>query len=228
MASARTSAPATKTNPKSNRGASEIKQGKLKNGKQIHRHHRTVARQPGRRLHRAERRQGQGAVGPPRHRRAAALGPRRLRSPTSTATATTNSSSACATIPNKTRKFTERRGVRIYKALDDDGRKWQRQIIDNGGIAVEDLAAADLNGDGKIDIVAVGRADAQRAHLLERNQEVSRRAEPRKGPVTVRGCRHRPLSGLGSPWHYDTSWKNSSSRSCCPCRSRSSSSVPAA
>jgi FG-GAP-like repeat len=59
--------------------------------------------------------------------------------------------------PNKTDKFKESRGVRIYKALDDKGAKWQRQIVDNGGIAVEDLAAADLNGDGKIDIVAVGR-----------------------------------------------------------------------
>jgi hypothetical protein len=59
--------------------------------------------------------------------------------------------------PNKTDKFTERRGVRIYKALDDKGAKWQRQILDNGGVAVEDLAAADLDGDGRIDIVAVGR-----------------------------------------------------------------------
>ena len=30
--------------------------------------------------------------------------------------------------------------------------------LDLGGVAVEDLAAADLNGDGRIDIVAVGRA----------------------------------------------------------------------
>jgi hypothetical protein len=51
----------------------------------------------------------------------------------------------------------ERRGVRIYKALDDKGTKWARHDVDPGGVAVEDLAAADLNGDGKIDIVAVGR-----------------------------------------------------------------------
>ncbi len=51
----------------------------------------------------------------------------------------------------------KRRGVRIYKALDKTGAKWARHDIDPGGVAVEDLAAADLNGDGKIDIVAVGR-----------------------------------------------------------------------
>ena len=47
--------------------------------------------------------------------------------------------------------------MRLYKALDDKGTKWARHILDDGGIAVEDLAAADLDGDGRADIVAVGR-----------------------------------------------------------------------
>ena len=60
--------------------------------------------------------------------------------------------------PKKGDTFKERRGVRIYKCTDGKGKKWERKIIDNGGVAVEDLTAADLNGDGKIDIIAVGRA----------------------------------------------------------------------
>ncbi|MCI0637593.1 MAG: VCBS repeat-containing protein [Gemmataceae bacterium] len=59
--------------------------------------------------------------------------------------------------PGKGDKVTDRRGVRIYKALDERGTKWARAIIDNGGVAVEDLCAGDLDGDGRIDIIAVGR-----------------------------------------------------------------------
>ena len=54
-------------------------------------------------------------------------------------------------------KSGERRGVRIYKATDGKGAKWQRTLVDEGGVAVEDLAAADLDGDGRVDLVAVGR-----------------------------------------------------------------------
>jgi len=54
--------------------------------------------------------------------------------------------------------FKERRGVRIYKCTDGKGAKWDRMILEDGGVAVEDLTAADLDGDGKIDIIAVGRA----------------------------------------------------------------------
>jgi hypothetical protein len=60
--------------------------------------------------------------------------------------------------PAKGDKFTEKSGVRIYKATDGVGKKWARELIDEGGVAVEDLTVADLNGDGKPDIIAVGRA----------------------------------------------------------------------
>jgi hypothetical protein len=59
--------------------------------------------------------------------------------------------------PNPKDTFRERRGVRVYKALDDTGGKWQRHLLDDGGVAVEDMAAADLDNDGGTDVVAVGR-----------------------------------------------------------------------
>lgn len=55
-------------------------------------------------------------------------------------------------------KHAEKWGVRVYKCTDGTGAAWTRQLVDEGGVAVEDLATADLDGDGRIDIVAVGRA----------------------------------------------------------------------
>jgi len=49
-------------------------------------------------------------------------------------------------------------GLRIYNPSADARTGWTSQRIDGGGVAIEDLDAADLNGDGRIDIVAVGRA----------------------------------------------------------------------
>jgi hypothetical protein len=47
-------------------------------------------------------------------------------------------------------------GIKLY-AKDSNG-KWQSSWIDKNGIACEDLQIADLNADGKPDIVAAGRA----------------------------------------------------------------------
>jgi hypothetical protein len=49
-------------------------------------------------------------------------------------------------------------GLRIFDPQNKAGTEWKRYVIDPGSVAIEDLAAGDLNGDGRIDIVAVGRA----------------------------------------------------------------------
>ena len=35
---------------------------------------------------------------------------------------------------------------------------WEKHVIDDKGVAAEDMTCGDLNGDGRVDIVAVGRA----------------------------------------------------------------------
>ena len=52
----------------------------------------------------------------------------------------------------------DRCGVRIYCSDGPAGRRWTRTLLDSGGVAVEDALVADLDGNGKPDIVAVGRA----------------------------------------------------------------------
>ncbi len=48
-------------------------------------------------------------------------------------------------------------GVFVFDAVDG-GSQWRKIVIDDGGMATEDLVAADLTGDGLVDIVAGGRA----------------------------------------------------------------------
>ena len=50
-------------------------------------------------------------------------------------------------------------GIRLYVPTAEDGSTWKRHaVIDDNTMACEDFKVADLNGDGKPDIVAAGRA----------------------------------------------------------------------
>lgn len=46
-------------------------------------------------------------------------------------------------------------GIRMYQWQDN---RWTAHVIDDNTMACEDLKAADLNGDGKMDLIAAGRA----------------------------------------------------------------------
>ena len=48
-------------------------------------------------------------------------------------------------------------GLAVWTPLDDKGEQWRETIVDKE-TACEDLALADLDGDGKLDIIAAGRA----------------------------------------------------------------------
>lgn len=49
-------------------------------------------------------------------------------------------------------------GIKLYTSQDQQGKQWEAVWIDENGMACEDLKLADLNGDGKLDIIAAGRA----------------------------------------------------------------------
>jgi hypothetical protein len=52
------------------------------------------------------------------------------------------------------------RGVNIYYANGPKGERWTNHPLDSGGIAASSCAVADLNADGKLDVVCIGSATA--------------------------------------------------------------------
>ena len=65
--------------------------------------------------------------------------------------------------PNKENKV----GVKIF--VRGEGDTWRNYWIDDNGMACEDLQVADLNADGKLDIIAAGRATGNLKIYWNRN-----------------------------------------------------------
>lgn len=49
-------------------------------------------------------------------------------------------------------------GIKLFVPLDETGARWQSHTVDDNTMATEDLTVADLDADGKPDIIAAGRA----------------------------------------------------------------------
>jgi len=49
-------------------------------------------------------------------------------------------------------------GIKLYVPLDDSGTRWEMYLVDDDTMATEDLVIADLDGDGRPEIIAAGRA----------------------------------------------------------------------
>jgi hypothetical protein len=49
-------------------------------------------------------------------------------------------------------------GEKVFWAIDVEGEKWDQAVVDDNTVACEDLCLADLDGDGRLDIVVAGRA----------------------------------------------------------------------
>ena len=49
-------------------------------------------------------------------------------------------------------------GIKLYVPRDPSAVTWETHLIDDNTMACEDLVLADLNGDGRLDIIAAGRA----------------------------------------------------------------------
>ncbi|TWU04887.1 FG-GAP repeat domain-containing protein [Stieleria varia] len=48
-------------------------------------------------------------------------------------------------------------GIKLFTPLDAEGSQWHELPLSQGTVAVEDIKVGDLNGDGKVDIVAAAR-----------------------------------------------------------------------
>ena len=50
----------------------------------------------------------------------------------------------------------EGKTLNLYRATDDSYETWEREAVDPGGLGMGQMEILDLNGDGRLDIVATG------------------------------------------------------------------------
>jgi hypothetical protein len=49
-------------------------------------------------------------------------------------------------------------GIKLFVPIDEEKTRWKQTLVDDNQMACEDLVLADMNGDGRLDIVASGRS----------------------------------------------------------------------
>ncbi len=60
--------------------------------------------------------------------------------------------------------------LKVYYAVDPARGQWQTHWIDEGNMATEDLKIADMNGDGRLDVIACGRSTRNLKIYLNQGQ----------------------------------------------------------
>ena len=68
----------------------------------------------------------------------------------------------------------EQVGIKLFVPLDETGTRWQSHVIDDNTMATEDLTVADLDGDGRPEIIAAGRATNNLIIYWNRSKKTNR------------------------------------------------------
>jgi hypothetical protein len=75
----------------------------------------------------------------------------------------------------------------VFRAHDGGGRDWERVVVDDGGMAAAGVVVVDLDGDGRLDLVAGGRGSNNIKWY--RNETALHEKATRKATITSRGRR---------------------------------------
>lgn len=71
-------------------------------------------------------------------------------------------------------------GIRIYAPVDDAATRWQRFSVDEGTMACQSMQVIDMDGDGRLDIVAAGWSSKNLMIFYNRTPGAKTSGEPRR------------------------------------------------